>query len=76
MELPILVKTASGTRFDIRSRLGGHLHGDDPPAQDDCKGNYIRECQPELTTLLEASGLLIFLLGLSRSRGTALQHGT
>ena len=24
------VETASGTRFDIRSRLGGHLHGDDP----------------------------------------------
>ena len=27
------MKTASGTRFDIRSRLGGHLHGDDPPAK-------------------------------------------
>ena len=25
--------------FDIRSRLGGHLHGDDPPAQDDCKAH-------------------------------------
>ena len=23
--------TAKETRFDIRSRLGGHLHGDDPP---------------------------------------------
>ena len=33
------VETASGTRFDIRSRLGGHLHGDDPPAQDDCKAH-------------------------------------
>ena len=26
-------------RFDIHSRLGGHLHGDDPPAQDDCKAH-------------------------------------
>ena len=26
-------------RFDIRSRLGGHLHGDDLPAQDDCKAH-------------------------------------
>ncbi len=26
-------------RFDIRFRLGGHLHGDDPPAQDDCKAH-------------------------------------
>ena len=33
------VETASGTRFDIRSRLGGHLHGDDLPAQDDCKAH-------------------------------------
>ena len=33
------VETASGTRFDIHSRLGGHLHGDDPPAQDDCKAH-------------------------------------
>ena len=40
-----------------------------------CKGNYIPECQPWLTTLREASGLLLLLLGLSRSRGTALQHG-
>ena len=33
------METASGTRFDIRSRLGGHLHGDAPPAQDDCKAH-------------------------------------
>ena len=30
---------AGRKRFDIRSRLGGHLHGDDPPAQDDCKAH-------------------------------------
>ena len=33
------METASGTRFDIRSRPGGHLHGDDPPAQDDCEAH-------------------------------------
>ena len=32
-----IAATDSGTRLDIRSRLRGLLHGDDPSAQDDCR---------------------------------------
>ena len=34
---PNQVKEFRKCLSDIRSRLGGHLHDDDPPAQDDCK---------------------------------------
>ena len=54
---PYREKTAFGTRFDIRSRLGGHLHGDDPPAQDDCKAHgcafYFIHRGHQLATSLE-----------------------
>ena len=32
-------RNGAETRRVIRSRLGGHLHSDDPPAQDDCKAH-------------------------------------